>query len=305
MTTLRVSLAGSLRAWAGAWRVSSAGPRGGSWFSFWERVFRRKARGAVLRSDRSTARERPGIRVGAVRADIFAGENDTHALTVRDVMSMEVISVAPKTPVREIAAILARRGISSVSIVNGAGRLIGIVSEGDLIRRVEIGTEPRRSWWRSLLTDTRTAAHAYVRSHGRTARDVMTVDPVTAAPDEPLHELAARMAKKGLRRVPVLRDGSVIGTIARRDLVQELANRSPVQSHASDETLRTEVTARMQTLPWNLQLRFDNADVQNGVASLYGWAASPLERRALEIVAENTPGVVGVRNCVQATLPYV
>jgi CBS domain-containing protein len=251
------------------------------------------------------APERSANRIGAVRAEIVAGTNDPHAVTVRDVMSTDVVSVAPETPVQEIAATLARRGISSVSVVNGAGRLVGIVSEGDLIRRAEIGTAPHQSWWRPLLTDTRTAAQAYVRSHGRMARDVMTMDLVTAAPHEPLHQLAARMARKGLRRLPVLRDGSVIGTIARSDLVRELGNRSPVQSHASDETLRTEVMARIHTLPWNLQLRFDHADVQNGVATLYGWAASPLEKRALEIVAENTPGIRRVRNCVQSVLPYV
>jgi CBS domain-containing protein len=224
---------------------------------------------------------------------------------VRDVMSTDVMSVAPETPVREIAAILARHGISSVPVINGAGRLVGIVSEGDLIRRAEIGTAPYQSWWRSLLIDARAAAQAYVRSHGRTARDVMTMNPVTTASHEPLHELAARMVRKRLRRVPVLRDGSVIGTIARSHLVRELANCAPVQSHASDEALRAEVMARIQTLPWNLQVRFDKADVLNGVASLYGWAASPLERRALEIVAENTPGVVRVRNCVHRVLPYV
>src|SRR5689334_6858362 len=167
MTTLRARLAGPLVAWAERWRMSPDGPRVGSWLSSWERAFRREPRPAVPRADRSTARGRSANRAGAVRPEISTGANGSHALSVRDVMSTDVMSVAPETPVREIAAILARHGISAVPVVNEAGRLVGIVSEGDLIRRAEIGTAPRQSWWRSLLIDARAAAQAYVRSHGR------------------------------------------------------------------------------------------------------------------------------------------
>jgi CBS domain-containing protein len=224
---------------------------------------------------------------------------------VSDVMSTDFISVAPDTSVREVAAKLVKHGVSSVPVIDGTGRLVGVVSEGDLIRRVEIGTEPRRSWWRSFLSDSMGSAHAYVRSHGRLARDVMTVMPVTASLDEPLYRIAARMARKRLKQVPVVRDGRVVGVIARRDLVRKLARHSIPTADVSDDVLRKELAERMRALPWNLQARVVNSEVQDGVASVYGWAATPIERRAIEVAAENTPGVVQVRNHLHAMPPYV
>ena len=224
-------------------------------------------------------------------------------LRVCDVMSTTVVSVAADAPVQEIAAILVRHRISSVVVINAAGQLVGIISEGDLIRRAEIGTEPHRSWWRAFFANARASAHAYVRSHGRTARDVMSVDVVTAAPDEPLQKFAARMAGKRLRCVPVVQDGRTIGVIARSDLVRRLAAHSAQESRVSDDALRAEVTARIEN--FTLHSAVVNTDVNDGVVSLYGWAASPIETRALEVAIENTPGVLRVRNCLSRTLPYV
>ena len=218
-------------------------------------------------------------------------------------MSTTVVSVAPDTSVQEIAAILVRHRISSVVVSNPAGRLVGIISEGDLIRRAEIGTEPHHSWWRMFFSEARGSAHAYVRSHGRTARDVMSVDVVTARPDEPLQKLAARMARKRLRYVPVVQDGRTIGVIASSDLVRRLAAHSVQRSHVSDDELRAEVAARIKN--FTLHTGVLNTHVEDGVVSVYGWAASPIETRALEVVIENTPGVLQVRNCLSSTLPYV
>jgi CBS domain-containing protein len=191
-----------------------------------------------------------------------------------------------------------------VPVIDAAGRLVGTVSDGDLIMRVEIGTEPRHSWWRAFFSDSIASAHAYVRSHGRSARDVMS-KAITASPDEPLHTFVRRMERRRLRRAPVVRDGRVIGVIDRGDLVRKLASHSPPTEHVSDEALRAELMTRMQALPWNLQIRVVNTEVQDGVASLYGWATSPVETRALEVVAENTPGIVEVRSCIRPALPHV
>lgn len=256
-------------------------------------------------ANRRVAPERPAMshRLPGNEKPVTAAEE--RLPRVSDVMSTDVISVAPDTPVRKVAAKLVQHGISSVPVVDGTGRLVGVVSEGDLIRRVEIGTEPRHSWWRSVFSDAMASAHAYVRSHGRLARDVMTVMPVTASLDEPLYRIAARMARKRLKQVPVVRDGRVVGVIARRDLVRKLARHSVPTSDVSDDLLRKELVEQMRGLPWNLQARVVNSEVQDGVVSVYGWAATPIERRAIEVVAENTPGVVEVRNHLHATLPYV
>ena len=144
-----------------------------------------------------------------------------------------------------------------------------------------------------------------MRSHGRTVRDVMSVNPITANPEEPLHRMTAFMAHKKLRRVPVVRDGRLVGMIARSDFVRQLARHAIPQVDATDEAARTEIMARIQTLPWNLKVHILSVDVQDGVATLYGWAASPRESRAVEVVAENTAGVVQVRNCTHRTPSYI
>lgn len=231
--------------------------------------------------------------------------HDRRKLRVRDVMSTPVISVAPHTTVRDIAAQLVKHRISSVPVVGPDGQLFGIVSEADIFKRVELGTVPRRSWWRSLLTDPLAAAENYVRSHGRRARDVMTRASVTSTPDEPLEKLAARMARKSVGCVPVLRNGEVISVITRSDFVRQLAKCSFAQAPLSDKELHRELVTRMASLPWNIHVHLANAEVRGGVASLYGWAGSAIEKRVMEVVAENTPGVVKVRNCVHSVVPYV
>jgi osmotically-inducible protein OsmY len=102
-----------------------------------------------------------------------------------------------------------------------------------------------------------------------------------------------------------VRDGRVVGVIARRDLVRKLASHSVPAPDTSDDAARKELVERMRALPWTLQARVVNTEVQEGVASLYGWAATPIERRAIEVVAENTPGIVQVRNHLHAMPAYV
>jgi CBS domain-containing protein len=222
-------------------------------------------------------------------------------------MTTDIITVTPDTGVQRIAELLMDNRISSVPVVDRKGRLVGIVSDGDLIRRAEIGTGPRPSWWRSLLRDTRSAAYEYVRTHGRTAADVMTRHPVTTTESAPLHKAAAVLARR-FKQLPVLRGDRLVGVISRTDLVQKLASLSATISapeRMSDEALRERVMERIETLPWNTAIRTINAVVEDGVATVYGWAGSPIERRALQVVVENTPGVRRVKAEVQRVPPYV
>ena len=192
MTTLRVNWAGLLAA-HGLPPIKSA------------HLTRQKGRP----SRRDATQHDAGAEVlqPAASPDVMAlvRDHNTHDLRVRDLMSTNVISVAPDTPVQEIAAIFAEHRISSgpvvsVPVVGSTGRLVGIISEGDLFRRVELGTEPRPTWWQSLFADPMAAARAYVRSHGGTARDVMTFAPITSVPDEPLRACSTRGAKASKAR---------------------------------------------------------------------------------------------------------
>lgn len=289
MTNLRANSAGPLLPTIAYRAISSAHYRDREQSPLWKRILGLRAPDNLA----AVPNKPPGT------------QGEKGELKVGDVMSADVISVTPDTTVREIAALLGRHHISSVPVIDRAECLVGIVSEGDLIKRVEIGTEPRRSWWRALFSDGTASAHGYVRSHGRRARDVMSANPITANPDEPLHRLATDMAHKRLRRVPVVRDGRLVGVIARSDLIRQLARHVMPQADSTDEAARTEIMARIRTLPWSLQVHIINVDVRGGIATLYGWAASPRESRAVEVLAENTPGVVQVRNCTHRTLPYI
>src|SRR3954470_8684724 len=147
-------------------------------------------------------------------------------LTAADVMTSDVVSVEPDTPVRDIAELLYSRRISGVPVVEN-DQVIGIVSEGDLIGHVAAIGEPRRSWWLSLFADESLSARDYAKTHGRTVRDVMTASVVSVEETATLAEVAKTLERHRIKRVPVLRDGKLVGIITRANLHQGLATLKP------------------------------------------------------------------------------
>src|SRR5690349_16166732 len=168
-----------------------------------------------------------------------------------DIMTTDVITVDPDMTVQDLAKLLAERGISGAPVVDASGRLVGIVSEGDLLHRAEIGTarrhrERRRSWWLDDFASD--LARDYIRSHGRTVKDIMTRDVVTVTEDIDLGEVAALLEAKRIKRVPVTRDGKVIGIITRANLVRALASTKstpPPQGEDDDRTIRARILAEL------------------------------------------------------------
>src|SRR5215471_11763246 len=142
-----------------------------------------------------------------------------------DIMTTEVITVAPTTSVQEVAKLLSERGISGVPVVDADNRVVGILSEGDLLHRVETGTErttrERRSWWLDSLASNQ--ARDYVKSHARTARDVMTGDVISVDEMTPLADVAMLLETKRVKRLPVLREGKLVGIVSRANLVRAIA----------------------------------------------------------------------------------
>ena len=134
----------------------------------------------------------------------------------------------------------------------------------------------------------------------------MTRDPVTTTEFTPLHKAAGVMEKRRLKQLPVVRGERLVGMISRTDLIRKLASHSSaISERVSDDAVREHVVARMESLPWNMRLKAINTTVQDGVATIYGWVASDIERRALQVVAENTPGVRAVEDRVHSVPPYV
>jgi len=219
-------------------------------------------------------------------------------MRARDIMTETVHTIGPDATVAELAALLLSQRISGAPVLDERRRLVGIVSEGDLLRRAEIGTDPRRSWWLTLFTDPDRMAREYVKSHGKLVREIMTTDVVTVREDTPIAEVAALLERRAIKRVPVMRRGRVVGVISRANLVQGLVSHGPprpARSAAGDRVLRERLVRRIRAQPW-AGSAIVNVLVAKQVAHLWGLVRSEDERRALVTAAELVDGIKAVED---------
>ena len=212
-----------------------------------------------------------------------------------DVMVSKVITVGPTTTIQEVASILLANRISAVPVVGEHGELIGIVSEGDLIRRIEVGTERHRSWWLGLLASNRALATEYVMSNARKVADIMTRRVVTATPNTPLGDIATLLEKNFIKRVPIMNDGKIVGIVSRANLVQALASmakktkKKTSVANQRDSEIRKKVISRLNAQPWRPSML--NVTVHDGTVELWGLVTSEDEKKAARIAVEIIPGV--------------
>ena len=220
-------------------------------------------------------------------------------MLARDIMSQPVITVTPDTDVAEVAKLLLEHRISGVPVVQD-GRLLGVVSEGDLLRRHETGTESRRSWWLALFGPLDEMARDYVRAHGLRAGDVMTAPAVTIDEDTPVARIADLLERHGIKRLPVLRDGELVGIVSRANLLHAVAagHGLETETHADDDTVANSIRRRIREAPWAKPVII-NVTVTDGQAELWGLVHSSTQRDAMRILAERTPGVRGVTDRLQ------
>jgi CBS domain-containing protein len=213
-----------------------------------------------------------------------------------EVMATNVITVRLDTPVATIAEVLLANRISAVPVVNNKDVLVGIVSEGDLIHRVETGTERHRSWWLELLTGKEMLAHEFVKSHARKAADVMTRAVVSVQLDTSLGDIASLLEKHRIKRVPVVNNGKIAGIVSRANLIQALV-RGAKASEASvdDQTLHSNIIEQLRSKPW-VDPSAINVIVNNGAVELWGIVDSETEKNAIRVAVEVTPGVRQVAN---------
>jgi CBS-domain-containing membrane protein len=217
-------------------------------------------------------------------------------LTAADVMTPGVITVRPETSIHEIAKLLCDHHISGVPVVEDEERLLGIVSEGDLIGHAQLAGERRRSWWQTFLNGPMVLAQHYAKSHGRTASDVMTREVVTVLETTSVAETARVLEQHRIKRVPVLRDGRLAGIVTRSNLLQVLAAADVSKPmKVADRIIRERLTNELEEQPW-AYLAAKNIVVENGVVHLFGIVQSEEERHALRLAAENQAGVKAVED---------
>lgn len=222
-------------------------------------------------------------------------------MNAADVMVRQVVTTRSDSTIRDVAALLIAKHISAVPVTDADGNLLGIISEGDLLRRSETQTERQRSWWLKWLVSNETLTAEFVKSHSRRVSDVMTRNVIVARPETPLHEIATLLEHNRIKRVPIVQGGKIVGLVSRANLVQALAtwrDESP-PTVPDDVALRDAVMANLEKEPW-APTALINVTARSGVIDLWGLIESETQRSAIRVAVEVTPGVTAVNDNLTA-----
>jgi len=212
------------------------------------------------------------------------------AMQAKDLMSSNLVVVPPDMPVAEIARLLAGRGISAVPVVGPGGIPLGVVTEGDLIRRLADAPRGPFTWFLDLFRSPTPMLQRFVKAHGKTARDVMTQDLVTAEEDTSIEQVARLMEEHNIRRVPVLRQGQMVGLVSRADLLRAVLEAPATPAASGEDSVLKAVVQALREQPW-ADTFWVYPSVEGGVVTLYGFARSEHMREALRVLVQAVPGV--------------
>jgi CBS domain-containing protein len=218
-------------------------------------------------------------------------------MKVSDVMTSPVLTIEAESPLLQAVQIMLARNISGLPVVDKQGKLVGMVTEGDLLRRAETGTQRRRPRWLEYLIGPGRLADEYTRSHGRKVNDVMTPDPMTVTEQTPLDEVVRIMEKHRIKRLPVMRGRDLVGIVSRANLLHGLAGiaREIKPASASDQAIREQLMGELRRQTWAPSALI-NVVVKDGVVELWGTITDERERQAIIVAAENVAGVKAVRD---------
>lgn len=217
-------------------------------------------------------------------------------MQAKELMSTDLVVVPPEMPVAALAELLAGRGISAVPVVDAAGMPLGIVTEGDLIRRLADQPSGPLGWFLQLFAGTTPLIARFTKAHGARARDVMSAVLVSVTEDEAAERIAQLMETYGIRRVLVLRDKRLVGIVSRADLLRAVLRSMPsAEQHPDDAALLRAVIAALREQPW-VDAYWVYPDVVAGIVTLYGYARSESIREGLIVLARTVPGVTDVRD---------
>jgi len=216
-------------------------------------------------------------------------------MQVRDVMTRNVISATADESILSAARLMLQHRISGLPVVDASGALIGIVTEGDFLRRGEIGTARHRPKWLEFIVGPGRLAEEYVHETGRKVGEVMTPNPYTVSEGDSLDTVVKLLERRRIKRLPVLRDGKLVGIISRANLLHalaSLAHEAPAAA-ADDAAIRDRVLAALAKQHWAFAV---NVVVKGGVAEVWGTILDEREREACIVTVENVPGVKAVHD---------
>jgi CBS domain-containing protein len=209
-------------------------------------------------------------------------------------MTRDIVAIAPDASVARAAHLMTEHDVSALPVVDADSRLVGILSEADLLRREEIGTD-RRPLWVEAMTPATTLATEFTKSHGKRVADLMSSNVICAGEDASLSEVAAMLEQNRIKRVPIVRGQELVGIVSRSNLIQALASAVVTTQALSDESrsIRDELLSRLKQQSWT-DFGDRNVIVKDGEVHLWGLVGSEDERKALVILAEGVPGVTKV-----------
>ncbi len=217
-------------------------------------------------------------------------------MQAKDIMTTAVVTVRPEDTVEKAVRLMLDHHVSALPVVGRDDLLVGLISEGDLMRRLRDSGSKRQSWWLEFLADLDGEAEEYLKARSHRVGDVMTRNVETVTENTPVGEIARTLEKRRIKRVPVLRDGKVVGIVSRANLLQALAHVGEdalPPSSPSDEELRQAIAAALAEVP-GAQVNLVNYTVENGRVSVWGVADSDFVEKAVRVAIENVPGVRGI-----------
>jgi CBS domain-containing protein len=218
-------------------------------------------------------------------------------MSASDVMTRNVASIGRDAPIGDAIRLMLDHRISGLPVVDGSGKVVGMLTEGDLLRRAETQTERQRPRWLELLLGPGRLADEYVRTHGRKVGEIMTEDLVSVAEDTPLAEIVQLMERRRIKRLPVLRGDALVGIVTRADLMRalgQLVDKEPISASDDDEIQKC-VLAELARTAWAPRAGI-TVVVTDGIVELDGAITNEKAREAVRVAAENVPGVKGVRD---------
>jgi CBS domain-containing protein len=234
----------------------------------------------------------------------FGPKSERSPMKAQDIMTRDVTTVRPDTSVRDIAGLMVEKHISGVPVLTEDGKIIGIVSQSDLMHRAEVGTERKHKWWFRIFADSNALAREYAKAHGLKAHDIMSRYVVSVRDDAELRDVADILDNHRIKRVPVVQEGRLVGIITRGDLVRALS-----QVQITKAVKKLDNAALHKTLHDRIRVEwidpsYISITVNEGVVQLWGFVETVDQRNALRVLIEETDGVTRVDDRLSVGIPF-